>query len=184
MGFLTNFYYYNKSLRNPNGFIGIMILLNLQLLPQVLWKLCKSTSNLNPFLRMTSPSTSNNHRCVNLISKCKTLENLKQIHGQFLTIGLSHHTFPLSKLLLLSSTVCLPYALSIFRRISNPSVFLYNTLIASIVSNHQSTQTHLAFSLYAQISRPNEFTYPSLLKASGFHPRWHRHGRALHAHVL
>ncbi|CAN6874686.1 unnamed protein product [Brassica oleracea var. botrytis] len=133
---------------------------------------------------MTSPSTSNNHRCLNLISKCKTLENLKQIHGQFLTIGLSHHTFPLSKLLLLSSTVCLPYALSIFRRISNPSVFLYNTLISSIVSNHQSTQTHLAFSLYAQISRPNEFTYPSLFKASGFHPRWHRHGRALHAHVL
>ncbi|KAL0657182.1 hypothetical protein Bca4012_077766 [Brassica carinata] len=128
--------------------------------------------------------TSNNHRCLNLISKCKTLENLKQIHGQFLTIGLSHHTFPLSKLLLLSSTVCLPYALSIFRRISNPSVFLYNTLISSIVSNHQSTQTHLAFSLYAQISRPNEFTYPSLFKASGFHPRWHRHGRALHAHVL
>ncbi|KAJ0262605.1 Pentatricopeptide repeat-containing protein [Hirschfeldia incana] len=133
---------------------------------------------------MTSPSTSNNHRCLNLISKCKTLDNLKQIHGQFLTIGFSHHTFPLSKLLLSSSTVCLPYALSIFRRISNPSVFLYNTLISSIVSNHQSTQTHLAFSLYAQISRPNEFTYPSLFKASGFHPRWHPHGRALHAHVL
>ncbi|CAN7102725.1 unnamed protein product [Brassica rapa subsp. narinosa] len=133
---------------------------------------------------MTSPSTSKNHRCLNLISKCKTVENLKQIHGQFLTIGLSHHTFPLSKLLLLSSTLCLPYALSIFRRISNPSVFLYNTLISSIVSTHQSTQTHLAFSLYAQISRPNEFTFPSLFKASGFHPRWHRRGRALHAHVL
>ncbi|WZZ02375.1 hypothetical protein YC2023_074703 [Brassica napus] len=128
--------------------------------------------------------TSKNHRCLNLISKCKNLENLKQIHGQFLTIGLSHHTFPLSKLLLLSSTLCLPYALSIFRRISNPSVFLYNTLISSIVSTHQSTQTHLAFSLYAQISRPNEFTFPSLFKASGFHPRWHRRGRALHAHVL
>ncbi|ESQ44640.1 hypothetical protein EUTSA_v10003201mg [Eutrema salsugineum] len=138
---------------------------------------------------MTSPSTSNNHRCLNLISKCKTLENLKQIHAQFLTIGLSHHTFPLSKLLLLSSTVCLSYALSIFRRIANPSVFLYNTLISSIVSNHQSSQTHLAFSLYAQIFRsvsvrPNEFTYPSLFKASGFDTRWHRHGRALHAHVL
>ncbi|CAH2046571.1 unnamed protein product, partial [Thlaspi arvense] len=136
------------------------------------------------FLHMTSPSTSNNHRCLNLIPKCKTLENLKQIHAHFLTIGLSHHTFPLSKLLLLSSTVCLSYALSIFRRISNPSVFLYNTLISSIVSNHKSTQTHLAFSLYAQISKPNEFTYPSLFKASGFDPRWHRHGRALHAHVL
>ncbi|CAA7024589.1 unnamed protein product [Microthlaspi erraticum] len=140
---------------------------------------------------MTSPSTSNDHRCLNLISKCKSLENLKQIHAQFLTTGLSHHTFPLSKLLHLSSTVCLSYALTIFRRIPNPSVFLYNTLISSIVSNHQSTQTHLAFSLYARILtsrsaaiRPNQFTYPSLSKASGFHPRWHRHGRALHAHVL
>ncbi|CAH8360482.1 unnamed protein product [Eruca vesicaria subsp. sativa] len=134
---------------------------------------------------MTSPTTSNNHQCLKLIPKCKTLKNLKQIHGQFLTTGLSHHTFPLSKLLLLSSTLSLPYALSIFNRISNPSVFLYNTLISSIVSNHQSTQTHLAFSLYSQIRRrANEFTYPSLFKASGFHPRWHPHGRALHAHVL
>ncbi|VVB07197.1 unnamed protein product [Arabis nemorensis] len=138
---------------------------------------------------MTSPSTSNNHRCLNLISKSKTLQNLKQIHGQFITTGLSHHTFPLSKLLLLSSTVSLSYALSIFNRIPNPSVFLYNTLISSIVSHHNPTQTHLAFSLYHQIlssrsQRPNEFTYPSLFKASGFHSRLHRHGRALHAHVL
>ncbi|KAL1199675.1 Pentatricopeptide repeat-containing protein [Cardamine amara subsp. amara] len=140
---------------------------------------------------MTSPSTSKNHQCLNLIPKCKSLTNLKQIHSQILTIGLSHHTYPLSKLLLLSSTISLSYALSIFRRIPNPSIFLYNTLISSIVSNHQSTQTHLAFSLYAQILssrsvlvRPNEFTYPSLFKASGFDPQWHRHGKALHAHVL
>ncbi|XP_010481826.1 PREDICTED: pentatricopeptide repeat-containing protein At5g43790-like [Camelina sativa] len=140
---------------------------------------------------MTSPSTSNNHRCLNLISKCKSLQNLKQIHGQIITTGLSHHTYPLSKLLHLSFTVCLTYALSILRQIQNPSVFLYNTLISSIVSNHNSTQTHLAFALYNQVSssrsnlvRPNEFTYPSLFKVSGFDPKWHRHGRALHAHVL
>ncbi|CAA7037983.1 unnamed protein product [Microthlaspi erraticum] len=60
---------------------------------------------------------------------------------------------------------------------NNPSVFLYNTLISSIVSNHQSTQTHLAFSLYARILtsrsaaiRPIQFTYPSLFKDSGFQP--------------
>ncbi|EOA13331.1 hypothetical protein CARUB_v10026365mg [Capsella rubella] len=141
---------------------------------------------------MTSPSTSKNHRCLNLIPKCNnSLQNLKQIHAQIITTGLSHHTYPLSKLLHLSSTVCLSYALSILRQISNPSVFLYNTLISSIVSNHDSTQTHLAFALYDQVSssksnlvRPNAFTYPSLFKASGFDPIWHRHGRALHAHVL
>ncbi|KAG7532865.1 Pentatricopeptide repeat [Arabidopsis thaliana x Arabidopsis arenosa] len=140
---------------------------------------------------MTSPSTSKNHRCLNLIPKCKSLQNLKQIHAQIITIGLSHHTYPLSKLLHLSSTICLSYALSILRQIPNPSVFLYNTLISSIVSNHNPTQTHLAFSLYDQILssrsnfvRPNEFTYPSLFKASGFETKLHRHGRALHAHVL
>ncbi|CAN8247840.1 unnamed protein product [Cochlearia groenlandica] len=135
---------------------------------------------------MTSPSTIKENRCLNLISKCKSIKNLKQIHGQFITTGFSHHTFPLSKLLHLSSTFCLTYALAILRRIKNPSVFLYNTLISSIVTNRHSSQYHIAFSLYVQILRsvvirPNAYTYPSLFKASAFH---HRHGRALHAHVL
>ncbi|XP_010522510.1 PREDICTED: pentatricopeptide repeat-containing protein At5g43790 [Tarenaya hassleriana] len=138
---------------------------------------------------MTSPSTSHEDITLNLIPRCRTLGALKQIHGRLLTTGLSRHTFPISKLLLLSSTLSLPYALSVFHRIRNPSVFLFNTLISSVVSIHGSSHTHIVISLYSEVLcsrdvRPNAFTYPSLFKACGCDPRWHRHGRSLHAHIL
>ncbi|OVA05377.1 Pentatricopeptide repeat [Macleaya cordata] len=102
-----------------------------------------------------------------------------------ITTGLLLNTFPLSRILLFSSTLSLTYTLSIFNQISNPSVFLFNTLISSFASNNH---THIAFSLYSQILtdntlKPNNFTYPSLFKACGSHP-WLHHGRSLHTHVL
>ncbi|XVE81688.1 hypothetical protein DITRI_Ditri15bG0085500 [Diplodiscus trichospermus] len=104
-----------------------------------------------------------------------------------ITTGLALHTYPLSKLLHLSSTIALSHALAIFNRIPNPTVFLFNTLISSITTNHKG-HTHLAFSLYERIlysktTQPNSHTFPSLFKACGSHP-WVHHGPALHSHVL
>ncbi|EOY05819.1 Pentatricopeptide repeat superfamily protein [Theobroma cacao] len=127
------------------------------------------------------------HPTLNYLSKCKTFYSLKQVHAQMITTGLTLHTYPLSKLLYVSATLALSHALAIFNQIPNPTIFLFNTLISSIITNQRS-HTHLAFSLYERILcyetvKPNSHTYPSLFKACGSHP-WLHHGLALHAHVL
>ncbi|KAM7257340.1 hypothetical protein ACFE04_013081 [Oxalis oulophora] len=131
-----------------------------------------------------------NHQTLNLLKKSKTLNSLTQIHSQIITTGLSNHTYPLSKLLSSASILSLPYTLSIFNQIPNPTIFLYNTLISSITSNHNK-HTHIAFSLYTKILsnktlQPNTFTYPSLFKACSYGScSWLRlRGKALHCHVL
>ncbi|KAK8507310.1 hypothetical protein V6N12_008651 [Hibiscus sabdariffa] len=139
---------------------------------------------------MNSSNPIFNHMTLNYLSKCQTLSSLKQVHAQMVTTGLTLHTFPLSKLLQSSAILALPHALTVFNQIPNPTIFLYNTLISSIISpaNPSCETHHLAFSLYERILwsknvKPNSHTYPSLLKACGSHP-WLHHGLALHAHVL
>ncbi|KAL5782706.1 hypothetical protein ACOSP7_007735 [Xanthoceras sorbifolium] len=128
------------------------------------------------------------HPALQLLVKCKTLNSLKQVHAQMITTGLALHTYPLSRILLSSSLLNLTYAHTIFDQIRNPTVFIFNTLISSVITNHGS-HIHLAFSLYNRIIisgdklRPNCYTYPSLFKACGSQP-WVRYGLALHTHVL
>ncbi|XP_031282882.1 pentatricopeptide repeat-containing protein At5g43790 [Pistacia vera] len=127
------------------------------------------------------------HPTLQLLEKCKTLYALKQVHAQMITTGLNIHTYPLSRILLSASPLSLTYALTIFNQITNPTVFLFNILISSIITHHKN-HTHIAFGLYNRIFthknlKPNCFTYPSLFKACGFHP-WVLHGLALHTQVL
>ncbi|XP_039055944.1 LOW QUALITY PROTEIN: pentatricopeptide repeat-containing protein At5g43790-like [Hibiscus syriacus] len=138
---------------------------------------------------MNSSNSIFNHITLNYLTKCQTLNSLKQVHAQMITTGLTLHTVPLSKLLQSSATIALSHALTVFNQIPNPTIFLYNTLISSIVSSADpECETHHAFSLYESVLwskniKPNSHTYPSLFKACGYHP-WLHHGLALHAHVL
>ncbi|KAK4425618.1 Pentatricopeptide repeat-containing protein [Sesamum alatum] len=135
---------------------------------------------------MRAISPTGDHPILRLIQKCKTLDTLREIHGQMITTGLILHTYPVSRILLLSSTLAtLSYTMTIFNQVPNPSIFLYNTLISSLT---QKDHAQVAVSLYDQILthpnvKPNNYTFPSLFKAFGAH-RWFRHGQALHAHVL
>ncbi|KAK9140080.1 hypothetical protein Scep_009761 [Stephania cephalantha] len=113
-----------------------------------------------------------------------SIKTMKQIHANMITTGLILHAYPLSKILILSSSLSIPYSLTLFNQIQTPSIFLFNTFISSITNN-----AHLAFSLYSRVLaekslKPNNFTYPSLFKACGSRPNWFRHGRALHGHVF
>ncbi|KAI6693315.1 hypothetical protein NL676_021025 [Syzygium grande] len=135
---------------------------------------------------MVSLTSLSTHPVIQLLDKCITLRAFKQVHAQAITTGLAVHTYPLSRILLISSALSLSYALSIFNQIPNPTIFLFNTLISSII-NHKH-HTHIAFSLYNRILShktlvPNRFTYPSLFKACGS-SEWAEHGQALHTHVL
>ncbi|KAL6522688.1 hypothetical protein OROHE_016535 [Orobanche hederae] len=135
-------------------------------------------------LKAVSPT--NHHPVLNLLQKCRTSYTFKQAHAQMITSGLILHTYPVSRVLLLSSILTtLPYTLAIFNQIPSPTVFLYNTLIASLAQNDN---TEVALSLYHRILtqpniKPNNYTYPSFFKAFGAH-QWFKHGQALHGHVL
>ncbi|KAL3512479.1 hypothetical protein ACH5RR_025196 [Cinchona calisaya] len=131
-----------------------------------------------------------NYPILHLLQKCKTLDSMKQIHAQMITTGLILHTYPLSRILLVSSsiTTTISYALTIFNHVKNPTIFLYNILISCLTKRGQ---THEAFSLYTRIFtdqknnllKPNSYTYPSLFKACGAQVQF-QCGKALHAHVL
>ncbi|KAL8254059.1 hypothetical protein R6Q59_032280 [Mikania micrantha] len=141
----------------------------------------------NPFIR---------HPILQILqTKCKTLDTLQQTHALIITTGLILHTYPLTQLLsaILASTrpISLSYALTTFNQAPSRTIFVFNTIISSILThhNHHSQHTHLAISLYNQILciksiRPNSYTYPSLFKACGSNPIWLKHGLALHAHVF
>ncbi|KAG6727173.1 hypothetical protein I3843_02G104000 [Carya illinoinensis] len=136
---------------------------------------------------MMSQNPNFKHPTLQLLEKCQTLHAIKQVHAHMLTTGLALHTYPLSRLLLFSSAVSIAYAFSIFNQIPNPTIFLFNTLISSLVTNG-GHNTYSVCSLYNRVLshqtlKPNSFTFPSLFKAFGSDP-WFQHGRALHTHVL
>ncbi|GMY13563.1 pentatricopeptide repeat-containing protein At3g28660-like [Fagus crenata] len=72
-------------------------------------------------------------RCMSLAQRCTTMRQFKPIHAIFLTHGLHHNNYALSKLLsfcALSHTGSLSYASLIFTQmIQTPNSFIYNTLI-------------------------------------------------------
>lgn len=133
---------------------------------------------------MVSPTV--DHPILRLLRKCKTFNTFKQFHAQMITTGLILHTYPISRILLVSSSLAtLSYTLNIYNRAPNQSIFLCNTLISCLT---QKDQLKVALSIYVHILsnpnlNPNNYTYPSLFKALGAH-QWFKHGQALHAHVL
>ncbi|KAL5988701.1 hypothetical protein ACLOJK_026801 [Asimina triloba] len=139
-------------------------------------------------MRPRSPIFS--HPSLLLLEKCISPKTFKQIHAHMIATGLALHTFPLSRLILISSSLLgLLYASQIFHHTQfPPTLFLHNTLISALAAHRHPLS---AFSLYSRLLyhhslTPNSFTYPSLFKAclTVPHPSWLAQGRALHAHVL
>lgn len=135
-------------------------------------------------MRAVSPKLEN--PLLHVLQKCKNFNTLKQVHAQMITTGLILHTYSISRILLISSSLSpLSYTLAIFSRAPNPSIFLHNTLISCLTQNNQ---LKVALSLYDQILtdpnlKPNNYTYPSLFKAFAAHKLF-KHGQALYTHVL
>ncbi|WOL15850.1 pentatricopeptide repeat-containing protein [Canna indica] len=145
------------------------------------------TSSCNP----TSPCGFQSHPISLVLRSCpKSLSAFNQVHAHFITSGLARHTFPLSRLLLLLSSLppSLPHAASLLSSLPPSSPFLLNTLLSSLAD---AGRTHLALSLYSHhllqplSPPPNNHTFPSLLKACvAAGPPFAPVGRALHAHIL
>ncbi|XP_077210027.1 tetratricopeptide repeat (TPR)-like superfamily protein [Tasmannia lanceolata] len=148
-----------------------------------------------PSLAISVPSSSSDppykslkyHPSLSLLSKCKGIENLKQIHAQIIKTGLHTTQFALSKLIefcSVSPSGDLSYALLIFASIEEPNQFIWNTLIRGY---SRSPSPILALSFFTQMLlagvEPNSYTFPFLLKSCSKLPAIHE-GKQIHAHVL
>ncbi|KAL3818462.1 hypothetical protein ACJIZ3_004367 [Penstemon smallii] len=106
---------------------------------------------------------------------CKSTAQIHQIHAQAITRGLfSLYPTPLltqilhSITLFPSKTTTNNYPTNIFNLISNPTTFNYNSVIRA---HTLLSSPHNAFKFYTQMRRrslrPDFYTYPFVLKASG-----------------
>ncbi|KAG6739388.1 hypothetical protein POTOM_056984 [Populus tomentosa] len=109
------------------------------------------------------------HPSLTLLSNCKTLQTLKQIHSQIIKTGLHNTHFALSKLIefcAVSPHGDLSYALSLFKTIRNPNHVIWNHMIRGLSS---SESPFLALEYYVRMissgTEPNEYTFPSIFKS-------------------
>ncbi|GAB4857898.1 hypothetical protein Ancab_015803 [Ancistrocladus abbreviatus] len=125
--------------------------------------------------------------CISLLKKCKSMEDLKQVHGHILKLGLFWNSFCASNLVAtcaLSDWGSMDYAYSIFRRIEEPVSFDYNTMIRGYVKDHGFRE---GLSLFEEMIdkdvEPDNFTYPFVLKAcAGL--SLHEGGMQIHGQIL
>ncbi|KAJ4842116.1 hypothetical protein Tsubulata_033939 [Turnera subulata] len=128
-----------------------------------------------------------NHPSLSLLSTCKNIQTLKQIHSQIIKTGLHHTQFALSKLIefcAVSPSGDLRYALLIFESIENPNHVVWNNLIRGF---SLSESPILAVEYYARMIlsgvEPNCYTYPFVLKSCAKMEAT-QEGKQVHGHIL
>ncbi|XP_057515270.1 pentatricopeptide repeat-containing protein At2g42920, chloroplastic [Amaranthus tricolor] len=105
-----------------------------------------------------------------LENHCTTIQDLKKIHAHFIKTGLAKHTLPISRVLAFAATspaADINYAYSIFTRIHNPNIFMWNTIIRGFSQSSAPQNAILLFIYMLNHSNiePQRLTYPSLFKA-------------------
>ncbi|XP_010557708.1 PREDICTED: pentatricopeptide repeat-containing protein At2g29760, chloroplastic-like isoform X2 [Tarenaya hassleriana] len=105
--------------------------------------------------------------CFSLLTSSKTFDETRQLHGLSLKTGTFINPSVSSRLL---SRYTAPeinnlrYARSVFERIPDPSLVLWNMIIKCYIENHRS---HDAISLFCLLVRefpPDNFTFPCVIK--------------------
>ncbi|XP_020272281.1 pentatricopeptide repeat-containing protein At2g22410, mitochondrial-like, partial [Asparagus officinalis] len=101
-----------------------------------------------------------------LLQKCSSSENLKQLHAQLITHGLTQETLTIATLIAFTSLSDLSYARRAFNRVEKPNRFMYNTLIRaySYTNNNSTEALVLHHRMMGNGILPNNFTFPFVLK--------------------
>ncbi|KAL5768980.1 hypothetical protein ACOSQ2_015763 [Xanthoceras sorbifolium] len=128
-----------------------------------------------------------NHPSLSLLSKCRNIQSLKQVHAQIIKTGLHHTHFALSKLIEFSAVSPfgdLSYALLLFETIQQPNQVIWNTIIRGY-SLSSSPILAVAFYIRMILSGvlPNSYTFPFILKSCA-KIAGTREGKQIHAHIL
>ncbi|KAG6402895.1 hypothetical protein SASPL_135109 [Salvia splendens] len=119
--------------------------------------------------------------------KCRSMDQLKQIHAQMITTAQIHDAFAASRLInfsALSDSGDLTYALKLFANIPAPNTFIWNTLIrAHATSSNPSAGLHLYSEMRRRAAAPGKHTFPFVLKACA-NSQSAKCAEQIHAHVL
>lgn len=112
-----------------------------------------------------------NHPLLSLTDQCTSLPQLKQIHAQFLRVGLFCDPYSASKLfsVFAMSPLCdLGYAQKVFDQIPQPNLYTWNALLRAYASSDDPIRSLFIFvrMLHECPDIPNKFTFPVLIKAA------------------
>ncbi|KAI9086436.1 hypothetical protein K1719_031520 [Acacia pycnantha] len=107
--------------------------------------------------------------CISLLSKCKNLKSVKQIHALLFKTGLHNDPLVAGKFLLhcaVSISDALHYAHRVFLHFPTPDVFMYNTLIRGLAESESPLSS---LQLFIQMRRkstfvPDSFSFAFTLK--------------------
>ncbi|KAK0570751.1 hypothetical protein LWI29_005854 [Acer saccharum] len=126
----------------------------------------------------------------NLAQKCKTLNQLKQIHGHLLKTYLQENPLAIGPLFSMAATSKNPpffsYARMIFDNSIHKNTFMYNTMIRGYM---QANSPKLAVLCYLDMLNSgfeaNNYTFPPLIKACSILVSFlETTGRLVHTHVV
>ncbi|XP_042482017.1 pentatricopeptide repeat-containing protein At5g15300-like [Macadamia integrifolia] len=119
--------------------------------------------------------------------RCSNIRTLKQIHGFMVVSGFNSNPSALRELIFtcaISISGAMDYANQLFRKITKPDKFMWNTMLRG---SAQSSNPSNAISLYTQMEerhvRPDNFTFPFLLKACT-KLSWIKMGNEVHGKIV
>ncbi|KAK4417899.1 Pentatricopeptide repeat-containing protein, chloroplastic [Sesamum alatum] len=134
-----------------------------------------------------SPPPAENASLSMMADKCRSMDQLKQIHAQMILTPRIHDTFAASRLLnfcALSTSGDLNYALKLLEHTPTSNLFMWNTVIRALASSSNPFEGLL---LYAEMRRrgvvPGIHTFPFVLKACS-NMKSVKCCEQVHAHVL
>ncbi|KAL8044105.1 hypothetical protein ABFX02_08G024900 [Erythranthe guttata] len=126
------------------------------------------------------------HQSSYLWRNCKNLRTLKQIHARMIVESFNSDRFALKELIYAAAIAIhnnIDYAHQLFDRISEPDLFMWNTMMRG---SAQSCRPHLTVSLYSRMEKlfvqPDHYTFPFVLKACT-RLSWVNMGCAIHGKV-
>ncbi|KAI5679101.1 hypothetical protein M9H77_10051 [Catharanthus roseus] len=136
-----------------------------------------------------SPTTS--AQLLHLLDQCTTISHLKQIHAQILRTTFPAHYNPDTllldgKMLQLSSSHDLNYALKLFNQIQNPNSFIWNTLIRAYARSADYKEYAIELfdqMLWEETVLPDKHTFPFVLKACAYLFAFYE-GKQIHGQAL
>lgn len=107
--------------------------------------------------------------CIDLLKKCKCMNQLLQIQAQVFVLGLHQNMDTLHKLMAFTADPFhgnITHAQKIFDQIENPSLFTYNVMIKAYTKTNSFGK---ALSLFDKLRKsclwPDNYTYPFVFKA-------------------
>lgn len=144
-------------------------------------------SHAKPITAVTTISEFPQNPKTLILQQCKNARDLNQIHAHLIKTRLVHSPVVMENLLE-SAAILLPntmgYADSIFRRIDEPDSSAYNVMIRGLVYKKSNHDAIVLFKKMKENSvRPDEFTFPSILKACSRLGALHE-GEQIHSQIL